>query len=163
MESMEKYVDAYYLSPPFKVTVVRAIMGHASDWFDSWQHECYKTPDALNSEAYQKLYRKCEDWAGRKRLDADSTNVHQEIGGVDGGEEEDPYGNVDGDYDDYGNWWSTEGDFWPADVTIGGEANEVTKGKGRGSGPQCYQCGGWGHIGRNCPNEGAAKGAGGGK
>ena len=55
-------------------------MGHASDLFDSWQHERYKTPDALNLDAYQKLYRKCEDWARRKRLDADSSNANQEIG-----------------------------------------------------------------------------------
>ena len=141
-------------------------MHHASDRFDSWQHECYKTPDALTLEAYLKLYRKCEDWARRKRLDADSNNVNQEIGGVDGGnEEESQYNNVEGDYDEYGNWWSSDGDLWPADPTNGGEANEVTKGKGKGkgTGPQCYACGGWGHLGRDCPNRGAAKGAGGGK
>ena len=126
---LEKYRDAYPLNLPFRVTALRVIMGHASDWFDSWQNECYKTPDALNLEAYQKLYRKCEDWARRKRLDADSTNVHQEIGGVDGQDEED---NQDGYYDEYGNWWNSDGDFYPADPNRTGEANEVNKGKGKG-------------------------------
>ena len=79
------------------------------------------------------------------------------------GEEEDLYANEKGDYDEYGNWWSVDGDFWPASVTDAGGANEVTKGKGKGAGPQCYRCFGWGHIGRNCPNKGARKGQGGGK
>ena len=92
VEGLEKYGNAYSLNLPFRVTALRVIMGHASDWFDSWQHDCYKTPDALTQDAYQKLYRKCEDWARRKRLDADSSYVNQEIGGVDGGgEEEGPY------------------------------------------------------------------------
>ena len=166
VEGLEKYGNAYSLNLPFRVTALRVIMGHASDWFDSWQHDCYKTPDALTYEAYQKLYRKCEDWARRKRLDADSNNVNQEIGGVDDdGENEDPFADVEGDFDEYGNWGSNDGDFWPADPANGGETNEVTKGKGKGkgNGPQCYNCGGWGHIGRNCPNRGAGKGAGGGK
>ena len=79
------------------------------------------------------------------------------------GEEEESHANVDGDFDEYGNWWSNDGDFWPAEVTGAGDTNEVSKGKGKGAGPQCYSCGGWGHIGRNCPNRGAGKGAGGGK
>ena len=52
-------------------------------------------------EAYQKLYWRCEDWARKKRLDADTQAVNQDIGGVDkGGEgqEED-----EGYYDDDGN------------------------------------------------------------
>ena len=161
---MEKYGNAYSLGLPFRVTALQVIMHHASDWFDSWQHDCYQTPDALTHEAYLKLYRKCEDWARRKRLDADSTNANQEISGVDGSsEEEDPYANVEGDFDEHGNWWSNDGDFWPVDAANGGEANEITKGKGKGVVPQCYQCGGWGRIGRNCPNKGAGKGQGGGK
>jgi len=158
VESLEKYGDAYSLGLPFRVTALRRIMGHASDWFDSWQNECYKTPDALNLEAFQKLYRKCEDWARRKRLDADKDIVTQEIGEVD-----DDGGKCDeGEYDEYGNWWDYDGNFYPADFS-GGDANEVTKGKGKGAVPQCYQCGGWGHIGRKCPNKGAGKGQGGGK
>ena len=81
VESLEKFGDAYSLNLPFRVTAFRVILGHASDWFDSWQNECYKTPDALNMGAYQKRYRKCEDWARRKRLDADSNAINQEIGG----------------------------------------------------------------------------------
>ena len=60
-------------------------MHHASEWFDSWQAECYKTPDALTIDSYQKLYQKCEDWARKKRLDADAHNVNMDISGVDGG------------------------------------------------------------------------------
>ena len=162
VEGLEKYGNAYSLGLPFRVTALQVIMHHASDWFDSWQHDCYKTPDALTLEAYLKLYRKCEDWARRKRLEADSNNVNQEISQVDGkGEEEDPYANEPGEYDEYGNWWNHDGDCWPANAA--GEANEVTKGKGKGGGPQCYQCGGWGHLGRNCPNKGAGKGQGGGE
>ena len=61
----------------------------------------WRTPQ-FNLEAYQKLYRKCEDWARRRRLDADSNVINQEIGGVDGegGEEQDE----EGGYDEYGNW-----------------------------------------------------------
>ena len=77
VESLEKYGEAYSLNLPFRVTALRVIMGHASDWFDSWQNECYKTPDALTLEAHQKFYRKREDWARRKRLDADTNAVAQ--------------------------------------------------------------------------------------
>ena len=64
------------------------------------------------------------------------TNVHQEIGGVDGsGEEEDPYINEQGDYDEYGNWWNSDGDFYPAESNVTGEANEVTRGKAKAPGP----------------------------
>ena len=162
VESLEKYGAAYSLNLPFRVTALRVIMSHASDWFNSWENECFKTPDALNMETYLKLYRKCEDWARRKRLDADSHGVNQEIGGVDGGGEED---NLPGWYDEQGNWWKSDGDFYPADPDPTVEANEVNRGKGKGGGggPQCYQCGGWGHIGRNCPNKGAGKSKGGGK
>ena len=93
VESLEKFGDARALNLPFRVTALRAIMHRASDWFDSWQTECYETPGALNLEAYQTLYRRCEDWARKKRLDADANAADQEIGGVDaggegGGEEE---------------------------------------------------------------------------
>ena len=57
VESLEKYGDAYPLNVPFRVAALRVIMGHASDWFDSWQNECYKTQHALYLEAYHKLYR----------------------------------------------------------------------------------------------------------
>ena len=163
VEGLEKYGDDYRLGLPFRVTALRVIMGHASDWFDSWEHDCYKTPDALNSEAYLKLFRKCEDWARRKRLDADSSNINQGISGVDGNGKEDQYANDDGYYNEYGNWWNSDGDFFPAESNATGEANEVNKGKGKGTGPQCYRCFGWGHIGRNCPNKGAGEGQGGGK
>ena len=93
-----------------------------------------------------------------KAADEDAVEITEEDG-----EEEDPYANVEGDFDEYGNWWSNDGDFWPVEVTGAGDTNEVSKGKGKGAGPQCYSCGGWGHIGRNCPNRGAGKGAGGGK
>ena len=69
VEGLENYGNAYSLGLPFRVTALRVIMGHASDWFDSWQHDCYKTPDALNLETYHKLYRKCEYWASRRRLE----------------------------------------------------------------------------------------------
>ena len=81
VESLEKFGDACALNLPFRVTALRAIMHRASDWFDSWQAECYKTPDSLNLEAYQKLCRRCEDWARKKRMDADAHAVNQETGG----------------------------------------------------------------------------------
>ena len=59
VESLEKYGDAYSLNMPFRVTALRAIMGSANDWLDSWHNECYKTPGASNTEACQKLCRKC--------------------------------------------------------------------------------------------------------
>ena len=158
---MEKCGDAYSLNLPFRLTALRVIMGHANDWFDSWQNECHKTPDASNAEAYQKLCRKCEDWACKERLDADSNAVNQDIGGVDdggGGEQDD-----EAYYDECGNWRDDVGNHWPADFDDAGDTNEISKGKGKGAGPQCYQCGGWGHIGRNCPSKGAVNGTGGGK
>ena len=105
VENLEKFGDSYALNLPFRVTALRTIMHHANDWFDSWQAECYKTPDSLNMEAYLKLYRKCEDWARKKRLDADTRAVNQEIGGVDKGGEEG--GEHEGYYDGDGNWWDT--------------------------------------------------------
>ena len=67
VESLEKYGDAYSLPLHFRVTALRAIiMGHASDWFDSWQNECYKTPGASNQESYQQLNRIREFWARQK-------------------------------------------------------------------------------------------------
>ena len=50
VESLEKYGAAYSLNLPFRVTALRVIMSHASDWFNSWENECFKTPDALNME-----------------------------------------------------------------------------------------------------------------
>ena len=92
VESLETYGPSYSLGLPFRVTALQVIMHHASEWFDSWQAECYKTPDALTIDPYQKLYQKCEDWAREKRLDADAHNVNIEISGVGGsksGEEDD--------------------------------------------------------------------------
>ena len=54
VESLEKFGDARAINLPFRVTALRTIMHHASDSFDGWQSECYKTPDSLNLEAYQK-------------------------------------------------------------------------------------------------------------
>ena len=78
VENLEKFGDAYALNLPFRVTALRTIMHRANDWFDSWQAECYTTPDSLNMDAYLKLYRKCEDWARKKRLDADTQAGNQE-------------------------------------------------------------------------------------
>ena len=121
VESLETYGPSYSLGLPFRVTALQVIMHHASEWFDSWQSECYKTPDALTIDSYQKLYQKCEDWARKKRLGADAHNVNMEISGVDGSKssEED-----DGYFDENGNWWDYDGNCWP--VNVEGEANEVS-------------------------------------
>ena len=158
VESLETYGPSYSLGLPFRVTALQVIMHHASEWFDSWQSECYKTPDALTIDSYQKLYQKCEDWARKKRLDADAHHVNMDISGVDGsnGSQED-----DGYYDEEGNWWDYDGNCWP--VNVEGDTNEVSKGKGKGWGPQCYNCYGYGHLGRDCPNKLNTKGKGGGK
>eukprot|EP00959_Pyramimonas_sp_CCMP1952_P115856 2422229-Pyramimonas_sp.AAC.1 len=49
-------------------------MVHANDWFDEWQQACWRTPDALDIDSFQKLYSKCEDWARTKKLDSDTEN-----------------------------------------------------------------------------------------
>ena len=65
-------------------------------------------------------------------MDADAHNVNMEIPGVDGSKsnEED-----EGYFDEDGNWWDYDGNCWP--VNVEGETNEVSKGKGKGLGPQC--------------------------
>ena len=68
VESLEKYGDAYSLGLPFEVTALRVLMGHASDWFDSLQRECYQTPGVLTIETCKTLNQTCEDWARKKRL-----------------------------------------------------------------------------------------------
>ena len=73
-ENLEKHGKDYSLPLPFKVTALRAIMIHANDWFDEWQQACWRTPDALNIDPFQKLYAKREDWARKKRLDSDTKN-----------------------------------------------------------------------------------------
>ena len=98
-------------------------MHHASEWFDAWQSECYRTPDLLSETTYQRLFAKCEDWARKKRLEVDTKdNDAMDVGGVDQGAEEGgwPANEEDGYYDDEGNWWE-----WTTEVS------EVGKGKGK--------------------------------
>ena len=58
-------------------------MCHASEWFDAWQVECYKTPDLLTEATYQKLFTECEDWARKERLEVDTKdNDAMGVGGL---------------------------------------------------------------------------------
>ena len=85
VETLEKYGPAYSLPLPFRITALRTIMTHAGEWFEGWHQDTFKTPDSVTQENYQKLYVKCEDWARKKRLDADTQgNAAMDIGGVEG-------------------------------------------------------------------------------
>ena len=87
-----------------------------------------------------------------------------EIGGVDGVNEKSKTSpnvwEVEGYVDDEGNWWSEEQwsqwqyDQAPDDAE---DVNAVDKGKGKGKGTQCYNCGLFGHIAANC-RKGKGKG-----
>ena len=167
VETLEKYGPAYSLNLPFRITALRTIMSHAGDWFEGWHQDTFKTPDSLTQENYQKLYVKCEDWARKKRLDADAQgNAAMEIGGVGGVNEKSQTSpnvwEVEGYVDDEGNWWSEEQwsqwqyDQAPDDAE---DVNAVDKGKGKGKGTQCYNCGLFGHIAANC-RKGKGKGKG---
>ena len=52
-----------------------------------------------------------------------------------------------------------DGRCWPETQ----QANGLGKGGGGGSSVQCFNCGGYGHIARNCPHTPAGKGKGNGK
>merc|ERR1711972_923160 len=76
-----------------------------------------------------------------------------DVGGIDNGDTNKEWdNNNEGYYDDEGNWWE-----WTTEV------NEVGKGKGKGVTPQCYRCGGWGHLAKDCATRGNFKGKGGAK
>ena len=89
VNALEKYGPAYSLGLPYRVTALKSIMCHATEWFDAWQAECYRTPDLLSEATYQKLFAKCEDWARKKRLEVDTKdNDAMDVGGVDQGANE---------------------------------------------------------------------------
>ena len=129
VESLEKCGGACRFKLPFRVTALRVIVSHASDWFDNKQRECYKTLDDLAPEACHNMYQQCEVWEREMRFGADANVVNQDIGGVDGGEG----GSYDeeGYYHDRGYWWNTDCDCWPAESNGNGDTNGVNKGSGR--------------------------------
>ena len=157
VETLAKYGSSYSLGLPFWVTALRIIMSHAGDWFGGWQKECSKPPEALDNDSYQKLYTRCEDWARKKRRDADTKNNDaKDIGRVGSSDETSNYehGQLedfnDGYYDGEGNWWS-----WS-----GGDINQVGKGTGKGKDPVplCYRCGGCGRLAKECATKGVLQG-----
>ena len=63
-------------------------------------------PGGPNVDAYQKLFIKREDWARKKRLDADAKNADSmDIGEVNDDEGHYKYGGDKGYYDQEGSWW----------------------------------------------------------
>eukprot|EP00959_Pyramimonas_sp_CCMP1952_P461238 9481258-Pyramimonas_sp.AAC.3 len=139
-------------------------MVHANDWFDEWQQGCYRTPDWLNIDTFQKLYSKCEDGARKKKLDSDAKNKDaMDIGQVYGVHSSTSW-EATGWIDEEGNWWPDDGNWWnevdgePQDQE---EIDAVNKGKDKGLGPKCYKCGEFGHLARNCKKPWKGKGKGG--
>ena len=58
---------------------------------------------------------------------------------------------VSGWIDDEGYWWPDDSTWWTeSDQGTQEEIDAVNKGKGKGVGPRCFNCGGYGRLAREC-------------
>ena len=169
VESLEKFGSAYSLNLPFRITALRVIMHHAEDWFDEWYKTNIPNNESLTEKNYQALYIKCEVWARKKRLAADTRNPDD----MDIGQVQDVNywpNNIYETNQDWGYWdWSYD---YPYPYNDGNDDRQLhedneggedldavgAKGAGKKGGGKCFNCGQAGHLARNCPYKGKGKG-----
>jgi len=143
------------------------MIGKAKDNFEQWEEELKDD----NEDNWKKLLGKVQDYATRRRLDANYAKTNGDP--LDITEVNDNWGNQDEwGYEEWGNQWDSGG-YGSFDAIGKGFKGKGFKGKGKGGykgkgkgksmgfDGQCYTCGEHGHSARFCPHgNGKAKGKG---